>query len=1026
MLNPLKLSFIFKAFEFLFKIQKTEFWKVQIFFVFLIFFGAYWTFAATIGDTLFLSSFGDDSRKMIPWVYIGIAIVTVLVSLLTDKLQNTFSKLKLICSVEIILALSVLIFRYAIKFENGFVFYALVIWLEVCALFSLTLIFSYMGDFFNSHDAKRVYAYINGGIAIGGIAAGYGVNILINFVSPENLLFLCALLLLALGIMPILISLKYNTIEMDIDTEEGQEEIKYVPTMTLFRNKYILIVFAIVFIQILYWVILDFQLKSMASKELSKIELANFFGLFYHYMGIASLFVQFVLVRVLINRLGLLPSLLITPIISFIGSLIFFLTPRFKIIAAFNIGYLSFSETLNNPAKQLLFFPLSQRIRIKAQVFAGGVLTPLGQGAAGVLLIILVSAIEDPAYYSIFVFILSGVSILLILLLKPFYKKILSASLQKRQLNPSDLVKILSSPGSEEIIKEILLTENNEVTLFTMNAIGSVEDISEYLPIIVNLVDSQNEQIAAQAIRLIRDKGDNSHLPAVTKTMNSKNPLVCSEAIITYCKFKKEMAYERISPFLNSDDEQIRIAVMIGLAEYSGFYGNLVIFPYLNTLLNSQDEKHRLEATKVIGKIGGVGSGILIKKLLNDSSEIVRKEAIQSSWLVRDPILIPELVSNLQIDSLKDFTIQAIQNMPPSAVAFLKEEMLKEELAMTDKLTLIQCMSSIGGEESIQLLIHLLNSNSDCILLFEASKSLAEIVANEHYPVNREWIAETENYIYENIIFAKKARTEIGKQNEFFSSLYYDHAVLNLKILLNLFSIFYKDKQIKNIQLQLFGSNETLIAYALELLEITIPKRDAAKSIPHFSLLLEKGIPEGKGLTEETLHEISSSKNIWLQNITIHANRGANTMKPIETQIDYYEIISRISFLKKVNLFTDLPADYLASIVPLLKEKTFYKDEILFSQGEIGDAFYLIKTGSISVLANNIEVAVLGPGEGIGEMALIEGETRSATALLKEDSQLFKLSSTDFNKLLNSYSSITISLLKTLSQRLRIRAAKFT
>lgn len=1025
-MNPLKLSSILKLFEFLFKIHKAEFWKVQIFFVFLIFFGAYWTFAATIGDTLFLSSFGDDSRKMIPWVYIGIAIVTVLVSLIADKLQNTFSKLKLICSVEMILALSVLIFRYAIKIENGFVFYALVIWLEVCALFSLTLIFSYMGDFFNSHDAKRVYAYINGGIAIGGIAAGYGVNFLIDFVSPENLLFLCALLLLALGIMPILISLKYKTIEVDIDAEEGEEEIKYVPTMTLFRNKYILIVFAIVFIQILYWVFLDFQLKSMASKELSKIELANFFGLFYRYMGIASLFVQFVLVRVLINRLGLLPSLLITPIISFIGSLIFFLTPRFKIIAAFNIGYLSFSETLNNPAKQLLFFPLSQRIRIKAQVFAGGVLTPLGQGAAGVLLIILVSAIENPAYYSIFVFILSGLSILLILLLKPFYKKILSDSLQKKQLNPSDLVKILSSPGSEEIIKEILLTENSEVALFTMNAIGSVEDISEYLPIIANLVDSQNEQIAAQAIRLIREKGDNAYLSAITKTMNNINPLVCSEAIITYCKFKKEMAYERISPFLNSDDEQIRIAVMIGLAEYSGFYGNLVIFPYLNTLLNSQDERHRLEATKVIGKIGGVGSGILIKKLLNDSSEIVRKEAIQSSWLVRDPILIPELVSNLQIESLKEFAVQAIQNMPPSAVAFLKEELLKEELAMTYKLTLIQSMSSIGGEESIQLLIHLLNSNSDCILLFEASKSLADIVANEHYPFNRDLISETENYIYENIILAKKARYEIGKINEFFSSLYYDHAILNLKILLTLFSLFYKDKQINNIQLQLFGSNETLIAYALELLEITIPKRDGVKSIPHFCLLIEKGIPEGIGLAEETLHEISSSKNIWLQKITIHANIGANTMKPTENQIDYYEIISRISFLKKVNLFADLPADYLASIVPLLKEKTFYKDEILFSQGEIGDAFYLIKTGSISVLANNIEVAVLGPGEGIGEMALIEGETRSATALLKEDSQLFKLSSNDFNKLLNSYSSITISLLKTLSQRLRIRAAKLT
>jgi hypothetical protein len=237
---------------------------------------------------------------------------------------------------------------------------------------------------------------------------------------------------------------------------------------------------------------------------------------------------------------------------------------------------------------------------------------------------------------------------------------------------------------------------------------------------------------------------------------------------------------------------------------------------------------------------------------------------------------------------------------------------------------------------------------------------------------------------------------------------------------MNLFSIKYDGKQINNIQFQLFGSNEALIANAIELLEITIDKKDAENAISHLGLLLEKENSEGSKLSKDTIDKILLSKNNWLRNITKCAiSQGAENMKTTENQIDYYEILSRISFLKKVNLFANVPADYLASIVPLLKEKTFYKNEVLFSEGDVGDAFYLIKSGSISVIANDKEVAVLGIGEGIGEMALIEGETRSATAIIKEDSQLFQLSSSDFNKLLNSYSSITISLLKTLSQRLR-------
>src|SRR6185436_18451982 len=92
--------------------------------------GIYWYLSAAIGDTLFLSKFGDNSDETLPWVYIGTACVTVPVTLAADRLQNRFSKLRLVCFTEIFLAFSIIAFRYFILTDRGWVYYGLVIWLE--------------------------------------------------------------------------------------------------------------------------------------------------------------------------------------------------------------------------------------------------------------------------------------------------------------------------------------------------------------------------------------------------------------------------------------------------------------------------------------------------------------------------------------------------------------------------------------------------------------------------------------------------------------------------------------------------------------------------------------------------------------------------------------------------------------------------------------------------------------------------------------------------------------------------------
>ena len=140
-------------------------------------------------------------------------------------------------------------------------------------------------------------------------------------------------------------------------------------------------------------------------------------------------------------------------------------------------------------------------------------------------------------------------------------------------------------------------------------------------------------------------------------------------------------------------------------------------------------------------------------------------------------------------------------------------------------------------------------------------------------------------------------------------------------------------------------------------------------------------------------------------------------MKTKET--DLYRLIDRSSFLKHIFLFRDLPQEHLLSIAEIVEEILVYKGETLFRQGDPGDFMYLIREGEISVQVNDREVAVLGAGNCLGDMALIDGLPRSASAVVRRDARLMRISSYDFENLLLLHPDISLALMRILSARIR-------
>jgi CRP/FNR family transcriptional regulator, cyclic AMP receptor protein len=128
--------------------------------------------------------------------------------------------------------------------------------------------------------------------------------------------------------------------------------------------------------------------------------------------------------------------------------------------------------------------------------------------------------------------------------------------------------------------------------------------------------------------------------------------------------------------------------------------------------------------------------------------------------------------------------------------------------------------------------------------------------------------------------------------------------------------------------------------------------------------------------------------------------------------------------LRTVPIFSELTDGDITSLAKLSSRRRFPKDTVVFFENEEGDSFFMILEGRIKVTilgddGREVILSMLGPGDFFGEMALLDNEPRSATAIAVEETELLSLNRGDFQTVLTDNRSITTALIKILTARLR-------
>lgn len=134
----------------------------------------------------------------------------------------------------------------------------------------------------------------------------------------------------------------------------------------------------------------------------------------------------------------------------------------------------------------------------------------------------------------------------------------------------------------------------------------------------------------------------------------------------------------------------------------------------------------------------------------------------------------------------------------------------------------------------------------------------------------------------------------------------------------------------------------------------------------------------------------------------------------------------RAAFLRRVALFQDLGRRDLGHLIQSLLEKTYAEGELLFDEGDIGRALFIVESGAVELFKRGADgtpqvLASAVRGDFFGEMALLEELPRSASAVARTEAKVYLLYRTRLFGLIQSRPRVGVMILDQLARLLSAR-----
>jgi len=537
-----------------------------------------------------------------------------------------------------------------------------------------------------------------------------------------------------------------------------------------------------------------------------------------------------------------------------------------------------------------------------------------------------------------------------------------------------------------------------------------------------------------------------------------------------------------IQESLEDSDPGVRAEAASALIDMGHFGGLLQGVAAVKGMLESDDKSYRMAVASPVSRLRVRGRTDSLLRLLDDPEPEVRLAALRACANIHEAELVPKVISQLWETRTAGAAADALIALGPLTGDYLCAYDDTAELAdlFRRSMQLPVILEKIGSPRALEALKRVLDfsgPNASVAMVQAYCRML------QRQPSLEPYLEHWESVFHSQIAATQKRKRLLARTTSLAGNIFllgvlqeeYAKHVGNVFTLLGLRATTVKMEAIRS---HLQNGDEEQRARALEVLEHVLPDKWRSEVLE----LIDSKLPVDEttnvvGLLREAT-ESESSEPVLLGALYAAARSGSQDALPLIQQLlshpsgvvretalfalaqmeapaelarqcrkllaDLDETVRRLAqslsgdsgktpqeggtgmivvekmlFLRHVPLFSNMATSELTQVASIAREVTYPAGFGIIQQGEHGDHMFLIVDGEVLIQRGETPLNKLGSRDFFGEMSIIDGEARSASATAVTDCLLLRIDKEDFQELLSTYNSAAVSVVRALNQRLR-------
>ena len=1033
-----------------FNIRKNELLSVLYGFIYSFFIVSFFILSKSYRDSLFLNSFGKEELSLLYIINpIIIGLIVWLVIYFIDHIE-LFKKSVILHTIIFIISVT-----FLTNLNNSLIFiYYIFVDLQISII--AFLFWRSLSNSFSTRQAKRLYGIITSGGFLSAIILGSSLSFLTNYISQKDFLIIFNFIILLCPFFTKQLLIKSIPIKSKKENKNQSDESK----IKLLSNKYVINIISIVFLFTIISVIVDYYFKIHSFEKFSdnQQELTNYFAQFYSITSLLSFLFQFLFSSYVFKRFGVAYSLLILPFLLLLVMPFSIYFSSFYILLFLKGKEQVFKSTLHDVSMEILWMPLPKYIKDATKVIVNNLFKNLFSSIGGLLIVLMV-------YFNFNFMQIIPFLIILISLLIFFMSK-------SKKYYINELIRAIDDRS--------LSFENKNITNFSSN-IEIVDTINSKIKenkndryFIIKLLDRNIIEKCKDTLMEVFYDSDIKTQKEILKYFSDDNEIISENYLYNQVKLENELSvlslkilYKRQSKDIISLNEKICNSQSLSLK-----------YTALNNCLNDNEDRDILKQIKNNINTKNHNQHIIRnidpKHLKLNNEEYYKLVDNLDYQLILDSLkFIDDINDHRNWDCIldncykKSFIDQKLISFfdkinVRDIFLFFKNKIISSNYSIEKKIFIISLASKISSLHTLDLCNEYLNNNfkndnvlnTICnVIINIKTNNFKEVIDSKL--IDR-IIEELNNslYLYIRLSFLIDRDSKDRKLvEEYFRYRFKQKTEILIKLL------YYNNDNLfkRKLSISLF-SNELYIQKVIEIFEESLIERYKNKIIPllddislldknNYSLKFYKHLKtininyllETKMLGHDQWYDFISSFEVGNDNLDLFSNlvldnryfkllfnyknfNQENFLKKDNIQLILTKMITSLEktlYLKDSSIFKDIPAKELIFISQELEEIQYSDNINIFKDGDVGDSMYFIFNGEVKISKGGKQLVCLKRGDYFGEMALLDGEPRSADATTLSNTVLLKLESTKFKNILYSNQHVIKGVLAMLCNRLR-------